>query len=333
MRSRFLWVVILLPAFCHLGTVVIPLGLQHRLPDPIATHFSEGTPDEAGELWTVVKENLALSTTVWALLGLLAWLRPHGSIGRRAAAGLTLGMVVLLDASVMLGPVAGNLDAEVWRAASSPSYMPVIVVGGGALAVVLGVLAVSPLRRRQDDQDDLPAGPVTGPSLTGRTVWIGRSSCPPLFWKTLAATLLMGGVAVIGTRWLAVPAVLSLVTLHLWTGITAVFDGRRLTVRGRLPFLSIRRIGLDRIETAEAIEVDPHEWGWGWRLRSVRRHAVVIRKGEGLLVALRGGGEFVVTVDDAAAGAEEIRRALRERGPAHVTVRAESRPWRPRAAG
>lgn len=316
MKARFARVVVYTPTILYIGTTLALITLQGRLPHPVATHFTHGRPDESSRLWSTVAENLLLSAAAWLVLGTLAWLRPDGSIGRRAAAGLTLFVIVLLNTSMLLGVVAANLDARVWHDAASPAHTPAIALGTALVAFTFGALAVSPLRRSADDSPDMPSDPVGGGRRNGRTIWIGRSRNPAFYWKTLAATALMSGMVLAGMIWMIVPTVLSLTTLHLWSGITAVFDGTTLIVRGRLPLFPMRRIRLRHIETAEMIEVDPRNWGWGWRLRSLRRHAVVVREGEGLLVALRGGGEFIVTVDDAAVGAEEIRRALRDEPPA-----------------
>jgi hypothetical protein len=313
MRSRFVGIVILTPILFHGAALSIPYAFRHRLPDPVASHFVDGRPDASAPLWATVVEDVVLGSVMWIVLGLVSWLRPVGSIGRRLGAGGSLGVVVMLDMAAIMGPVVSNLDAESWQQARSPSYAAAVVIGSGAIALVLGALLVSPLTRSLDDGDVLPEDPVAGPPHTGRTVWFGSARNPSFFWKTLTASCIMGLLAVLGMWWMAVPAILSLLTLHLWSGVTATFNGQSLAVRGRLPFMPNRRISLSRIETAEVVQVNPREWGWGWRLRSLRKHSVVVRKGEGLLVALRGGGEFVVTVDDAALGAEEIRSALRRK--------------------
>ncbi|MFG3442572.1 hypothetical protein ACGF0J_35475 [Nonomuraea sp. NPDC047897] len=277
-------------------------------------------------------ENFVLSTGAWTVFGLLAWLRHDGSMGRRAAAGLALGVLVLLDLAFLMGIVAANVDAGQWRQASAPAYGPAMAFAGGVLAVVVGAVAVSPRRRRAaEDGPELPDDCVTGLPSGKPTIWIGGARNRRYFWRTIAAVCLMLVLTVMGTTWMVLPAVLSLLTLHFWSGVTAVFDGGRLTIRGGLPFLFPRHVELARIETAEAVRIDPRQCGWGWRLRSTRRHMVVVRKGEALLVALRDGGEVIVTVDDAAAGAAEIRRALRYQ--AHARHPADRRDVRPAEAG
>ncbi|MEV4749889.1 hypothetical protein AB0K21_26220 [Streptosporangium sp. NPDC049248] len=317
-------IVVLTPLSMFVLTLAVPFLLSERLPDPVAAHFTDGHPDESAPLQPLIRDILILGASVWAILALLAYLRPAGSLGRRAAAGSAAALPTALGLAVLLGTVGANLDAPTWREATTSPTAEVITIAGGALVFVFGAIAVHPSRRGPREAADLPTDPVVGRarSRRGRTLWIGQSRNPDLVWKTLTATCIMVALTIAGTHWMAVPALLSLATLHLWGGIVASFDGTTLSVRGRIPFGLIRRIPLSRIETAERIEIDPQEWGWGWRLRSIRRHAIVIRKGEGLLVALRGGGEFIVTVDDAAGGAEEIRRALRGQPPSRpATVR------------
>lgn len=325
---RFLLIVVLAPLSVFVLALAVPFLLSERLPDPVAAHFTDGRPDESAPLQPLIRDILIVGASAWSILALLAYLRPPGSLGRRAAAGGAVALPTTLGLAVLLGTVGANLDAPTWREATTSPASEVITIAGGALALVFGAIAVHPLRRGPRETTDLPTEPIIGQarSRRGRMVWIGQSRNPDLVWKTFTVTCIMVVLTIAGTYWMAVPALLSLTTLHLWGGIVASFDGTALSVRGRIPFGLIRRIPLSRIETAEKIEIDPREWGWGWRLRGIRRHAIVIRKGEGLLVALRGGGEFVVTVDDAAGGAEEIRRALRGRPP---PARPPSRGSRP----
>lgn len=108
----------------------------------------------------------------------------------------------------------------------------------------------------------------------------------------------------------------------LWVGIvvaafakvTVAADGDGVHVASGvwpLPRLTIR---LDRIESIEAIDVNPWRWGgWGYRgaLRMFKRAAWIVRAGPGLKLSLTGGRTFVVTVDDAAEGAAALQGRAR----------------------
>jgi hypothetical protein len=74
-----------------------------------------------------------------------------------------------------------------------------------------------------------------------------------------------------------------------------------LTVRlGGIP---VRRIRVEKISSARAIDLEPAKWGgWGWRA-APNGSAIVLRRGEAMELTFLGGRRFAVTVDDAATGA------------------------------
>ncbi|MEU5209214.1 hypothetical protein [Streptomyces sp. NPDC020742] len=76
-----------------------------------------------------------------------------------------------------------------------------------------------------------------------------------------------------------------------------------------------RRIPLDTVVAADfAPQVTPRHWGgWGYRWRPEQGTAVVVRRGEGLVLSLGDGRTFTITVDDAEDAVREIRRMLRLR--------------------
>ncbi|MFK4226344.1 hypothetical protein [Streptomyces sp. NPDC019890] len=73
-----------------------------------------------------------------------------------------------------------------------------------------------------------------------------------------------------------------------------------------------RRIPLSHVVDAEfAPKVTPCQWGgWGYRWRPEQGTAVVVRRGEGVVVTLGDGRIFTVTVDDAEAAVKAIRARL-----------------------
>ncbi|MGW0809511.1 hypothetical protein [Nonomuraea sp. NPDC002799] len=303
-------------------TLATSLVLQERLPHPVASHFSGDSPDGSSPFWPTVRDIIVLDVAASSILALLAFLRPPGSIGNRLAAGCVMALTTAITGSVLLGIVLANLDAPHWSAARPAPMSEPFTIVASVVAFAMGAIAVHPLYRSAAQIAELPPEPILSRlrERRGRTVWIGQSRNRPFMRKTLAATAVMLVLALIGTYWMVIPALVCLATLHVWGGVLASFDGKTLSVRGRIPLGVIVRIPLGRIETAEAILVDPRRWGgWGWRMHSIKRHAIVVRKGEALLVALRGGGELIVTVDDAATAATEIRRALRgdRRVPLH----------------
>lgn len=74
-----------------------------------------------------------------------------------------------------------------------------------------------------------------------------------------------------------------------------------------------RRIPLSHIIGADfAPRVTPRQWGgWGYRWRPEQGTAVVVRRGEGLVLRLGDGHTFTITVDNAEAAVRDIRRRLK----------------------
>ncbi|MFI9151533.1 hypothetical protein [Streptomyces sp. NPDC053367] len=73
-----------------------------------------------------------------------------------------------------------------------------------------------------------------------------------------------------------------------------------------------RRIPLSHVAGADfAPHVTPRHWGgWGYRWRPEKGTAVVVRRGEGVVLRLWDGHTFTVTVDDAEAAVRVIRDRL-----------------------
>lgn len=82
-----------------------------------------------------------------------------------------------------------------------------------------------------------------------------------------------------------------------------------------------RRIPLSQIVGADFVaRVTPRQWGgWGYRWRPHQGTAVVVRRGEGVVLRLGDGHTFTITVDNAEAAVRVIRDRLRSgaAGAAH----------------
>ncbi|MDI3404745.1 hypothetical protein [Streptomyces cavernicola] len=81
-----------------------------------------------------------------------------------------------------------------------------------------------------------------------------------------------------------------------------------------------RRIPLSQIVAADfAAEVCPRQWGgWGYRWRPQKGTAVIVRRGEAVVLELGDGHRFTVTVDDAESAVRVIRDRLRTRSTGTV---------------
>lgn len=90
-------------------------------------------------------------------------------------------------------------------------------------------------------------------------------------------------------------------------------DHDHLEVRCGHAGLPRRRIPLTQVTGADfEPSVTPRQWGgWGYRWRPEQGTAVVVRRGEGVVLSLGDGRTFTVTVDDAEAAVRVIRDRLR----------------------
>ncbi|MEU6375629.1 hypothetical protein [Streptomyces sp. NPDC046909] len=130
-------------------------------------------------------------------------------------------------------------------------------------------------------------------------------------WTSGIAPLAMAVVGCIAAGLLVL--FLTLAFVH----VALKVDEESLEVRCGHMGLPRRRILLSNVADAE---VDPHvtprQWGgWGYRWRPEKGTAVVVRRGEGIVLSLWDGHTFTITVDDAEAAVAIIRDRLHSRAP------------------
>ncbi|NBE55463.1 hypothetical protein [Streptomyces boluensis] len=157
-------------------------------------------------------------------------------------------------------------------------------------------------------------------------VWTGRATNRMQWLLALvgAACIALGIQLAVGSNWTSglgplVMAVVGCVGAGLlilfgtlaFVHVAVRVDDEYLEVRCGHLGLPRRRILLSNIVGAEfAPQVSPRQWGgWGYRWRPEKGTAVIVRRGEGLVLDLGDGHLFTVTVDDA----ESAVRAIRDR--------------------
>lgn len=162
-------------------------------------------------------------------------------------------------------------------------------------------------------------------------VWTGRATnrAQWLLAAAGAACIALGVELAVDSNWTSgiAPLVMSVVgcvaagLLILYGTLAFVhvsvkIDSDAVEVRCGHIGLPRRRIPLDHVVGAEfAPQVTPREWGgWGYRWRPEQGTAVVVRRGEGIIVTLGDGRTFTVTVDDAEAAVRAISDRLRRAG-------------------
>ncbi|MGW1895424.1 hypothetical protein ACWCP6_35065 [Streptomyces sp. NPDC002004] len=168
------------------------------------------------------------------------------------------------------------------------------------------------------------------------SVWTGRATNRAQWLLALAgaACLALGVELAVESTWNnGVVALVMSVVGCIAAGLLVLFgtlafvhvavtvDQTCLTVRCGHIGLPRRRIPLSHVVGADfAPRVTPRQWGgWGYRWLPDKGTAVVVRRGEGLVLRLGDGHSFTITVDDAEAAVRIIRDRLHLAGPGTLT--------------
>ncbi|AJT68557.3 hypothetical protein T261_6955 [Streptomyces lydicus] len=171
------------------------------------------------------------------------------------------------------------------------------------------------------------ARPLSGAHAEIPEVWHGSASnrIQWLLAAVGAGCLALGILLAVESSWTSglAPLVMSVVGC-VTAGLLVLFgtlafvhvavrvDADYLEVRCGHMGVPRRRIPLSLVVGAEfAPRVTPRHWGgWGYRWRPEQGTAVVVRRGEGLVLRLGDGRTFTVTVDDAESAVRCIRGRL-----------------------
>jgi hypothetical protein len=163
-----------------------------------------------------------------------------------------------------------------------PEAVPVLGVGG-FLAALMGVTAIA---------------------NDGAATWREAGEVGPL-----------AALAAVAAGWLLVGSAVAVALAVITASSVRVTASERGLQIAFGPFgVPSNRLPLERIERAEAADIEPLRWGgWGYRWAGPGRSAVVVRRGPGLVIDLRGGRRFAVTVDEPAPAAGLVNDLLRRR--------------------
>lgn len=325
-RGRAWLLGVVVPVVLTLVAVVLVWTWAPRLPDPVVTHWGSDGPDATGTLAA-----LLVPFAIYGGLSLLvcagfAVLTGRTATVRRMTAGIATGMAAL-NGGLALAAVHSQLDAAAPADVADPGSR---IVLAAALAVVLGGLAAA---LAGTDPHQPAASPVAGDVeraaiAEGDTpVWemaaaVSRSG--RLVSRTGAGALLVLGLtlgSVSGDWWIAVLVVAPAPLLLLLLSWHVRVDPSGLTVRADLG-RPRQHVPASEVERAEVTTVSPFGDFGGWGLRiAPDLHGtvgVVLRAGEAIRVHRTGGRRFVVTVDDAAAGAALLNTYAGRARPANV---------------
>lgn len=299
-----------------LAVGLLPLLVVGDLPDRLATQWSF-----AGEVTSTISTSAMRVGLAVALVPMAAALVAVAFTRRRARPGSrpmwvgTVAMVAAIAAGAAAHIVASNHGATDWRQVSGPSVGEIILVIGAGLAVgALAAWAAAGL------PETAVAAVGAQPLEVADSSGVAWSRTLTMKWLWALATVMAAvglGVALAGgDGWIGLVLVLSAVPAVLLARIEVFADRRGLTVTYGPSAWPRTHIPIDRIATAEAIDLRPHEWGgWGYRgsVKVFRRAAVVLRGGPGLRIELEDGRQFAVSIDDPGTAAAVLMREVRNR--------------------
>ncbi|MEU8243532.1 DUF1648 domain-containing protein [Actinoplanes missouriensis] len=203
--------------------------------------------------------------------------------GAGAVAGGSAGVWVSTATATLADPVDPRLG---WRFAY-------LFLGMAWALVVWLILGKAP-------RIDVPAAPPVDAlrlAPTERAAFSTTLRSPFLVGSTLLAAAALAAGAVVGAPglWFVVPVPLVLAFALGRVRVTADRRGLRVVTGVGV---TVKHVALADIVSAEAAEINPMEWGgWGYRVMP-GRSALVLRGGPGLVVNLRDGRRFAVTLDD-----------------------------------
>lgn len=296
----------LLPNLAVLTTLVAPLLVWNRLPDPVASHWGVGgQPDGSLPLIAeVVVLCLAASAVAYGPIVAARFPMPRAQ-ARVLVAAAGFGSVLL--AGVRIASVQANVDVARWQEAGALTGGTVLVAAAaGLVAGAVGWWAAGSRPDLPPPSTQPPAAVEVAPGEA--VVWVGAASgrLPIVVATGLLVVAALGVVFAPPEPRTVLVIVLPLVALAL-SALAQV----RVTVGPAGVSVACGWLGWPRLRVpiADVTEVTvedvaPMSYG-GWGIRVVPgATGVIVRRGEGLRIERRSGRRtLVVTVDDAARAA------------------------------
>lgn len=300
------------PAGVVLATYV---AWRDRLPDRMATHWSgspNGVPDGFSSPDTAATWIGAICVLALVLAVALAVVARVGRVNPRTAQA---GIAFLASVA---GVLAGSWLTVTTTALSAPDPQqahlgPRLLWG---LALLWGAVPLLLLRGRSTEPAREVAGRQPGGHGPGQPPALRQTEAQPLVagqpteWaQTLRSPMLVGVltvvvavmvvIAVLATAWFWIAVVPLALALAALAQVRVTVDERGLRLVSELIRLPIKRVTPAQIAAASAQHIDPLQWG-GWGYRAMPgRSALVLRTGPGLVLDLRDGRQFAVTLDEA----------------------------------
>ncbi|WP_410574251.1 hypothetical protein [Amycolatopsis sp. cmx-4-61] len=309
---RVLIATAVLPGAALAVAALLEHAWAHRLPDPVATHWSSG-PNGHTPLGAFTGVSLGLGVVAVLLLTTTALtaLR-RGRPLPRPTVGVGAGFAAM-PAAVLLTVLLANLDVPDWHAARGGLTVVPFLLGAAVLGVVaalVGGLPSPPVRATTGER------PTVGLRPGERAFWSGRAVNPGMLWALalipVAIALVPAGLPWATGAWVAV---VGLVVTALTYRLSASVDAKGVTIRFGLLGVPWRHLELDSIREAAARELSTFgDGGLGLRFNPVTgTTAYKVRGGPALALVLENGRTMLVSVDDPETGAGLVNDLLAQR--------------------
>lgn len=320
-RTVLSWPALAVLAFVPLIVLAAGWQMLHDLPNEIAVHFDRsGRPDRSGESGPFI------STVVWGTVIAALLTAVAGVVCRRRARSWPVGLVGLAGVGVAwLAPVIGlttaaaHRNVKVWSEARL-SLLPVLAYTGLYAAVIVVVmLKMLPIGPGEHQQTH---GTVVRPAVVGpheRVMWVGNTHSPVILAVMVGVAAVSIGIGV-GTSdpLLALLTGWGVIALATISQVHGRADHTGLTLRlGWAPWPRIR-VPIDDIAEVSVADIKPAEWGgWGYRGSTTLtgRAALVLRRGDGLVITRHDGTLFAATLDGAADAAAVLETYRQQANP------------------
>ncbi|RPK91342.1 MULTISPECIES: DUF1648 domain-containing protein [Streptomyces] len=287
-------------------------AVEDRLPDRLAVHFdaggtADGYTGSTAYLLYAVLALLALGA-LWAFIAVSGKL--HGRAHRWFTGG-GFGVAAFLG-YLLVAVLFVNVDApEGGPADGFPLRHIAVALGAAAVAGALGLLLTRLVPVPEDPRDGDSAVRERITLADGEVASWARGV--GAWWAPIAVLVFLAAGVTVGREqswFVGAPLLLLALVTATFCRPHVTVDRRGLTVSGLLPRPRVR-VPLERMEGADSRPVNAlaEFGGWGYRIRP-ERSGVITRSGEAIVISLRNGREFAVTVRDSATGAALLNTLL-----------------------
>lgn len=324
MSRRLLQIAVVYVPTIVLAALVIPfLIFWTRLPEPIATHWSDapnGSMPKLGVLSLVVGLWLFFAArAAWPTIKHTDWNAATDKTPSYGTPPLTTlyfvaGVLLVAQTSIAWA----NLDAPHWTTAK---YLPTIPFVAGILGVALlfsglGRVLEHRLSGAHMTTASKPAPLELDPSE--RAMWWGHATNHWLLVSTLGVSawlfLSMSEESNVSFRY-AMPLMIAAVAL-LFANVHVVVGGHNVTVELGVWRWPRKTIAVADINGVEVQKVHPlRHGGWGYRSCGAGCRAFIIRGGDALVLKQGSGRTTMVTVNDAHKAAALIEALISRPAP------------------